>query len=97
MAGVLNRRELRYIAEISFALYVIHPLLAYTWLGGGEGWQKYLRRPLLFAALFGLAHVSTFQYERRWTVWAKRWSSGLSTRPQAGRAAVLPGDGPRAS
>lgn len=64
-------QPLVYIAAVSYALYIIHPLLAHTWLGSGEGWNKYTKRPLLLAVLFALAHISTFHYERRWTAMAK--------------------------
>jgi peptidoglycan/LPS O-acetylase OafA/YrhL len=67
----LNNRALAYLAAISYALYVIHPLLAYTWLGSGEGLAKYAKRPLLLAALFLTAHLSTFHYERRWIALGK--------------------------
>ena len=71
---LLNRRELAYIAKISFALYVIHVGLTTTWLGSGDTAVKYLKRPLLFAALFGLAHLSTFHFEKRWIDLGHRWS-----------------------
>lgn len=55
---------MRYIAEISYALYIIHGVLSATWLGQGERLAKYLKRPLLFAVTFALAHVSTFYFEK---------------------------------
>ena len=70
----LGSRALKYIAEVSFALYVIHPLLAASWLGSGDKIIKYLKRPLLFAALFALAHLSTFYYEERWIAWGKSYA-----------------------
>ncbi len=36
LARFLNLKVLVYLASISYALYVIHPLLAHTWLGSGE-------------------------------------------------------------
>lgn len=76
LAGaVLGSRTLRYIAAVSFALYVIHGMLIDTWLGSGDKLVKYLKRPLLFAATFALAHVSTFHYERHWIEWGKRLTS----------------------
>lgn len=63
---LLASRPLRHVAAISYALYVWHPLLAESWLGTGEGVEKYLKRPLLFAALWGLAYVSTTYYEALW-------------------------------
>jgi peptidoglycan/LPS O-acetylase OafA/YrhL len=69
----LNLRVFIYIATISYALYVIHPLLAhYTWFGSGDGLEKYLKRPLLFLVLVIAAHVSTFYYERFWIKLAKK-------------------------
>ena len=51
VAQLLNNRALFYIATISYALYVVHPLLIHTWLGSGDTVIKYLKRPLLFACL----------------------------------------------
>ena len=72
----------RYIAEISYALYVFHGMLTITWLGGEEATkvERYLRRPLLVLATFALAHLSTFYYERKFIALGKK----LTSRP-AGR------------
>jgi peptidoglycan/LPS O-acetylase OafA/YrhL len=90
--GVLTTKPLAYIAEISYALYIIHPLAADTWLGSGGKLVKYAKRPLLFAVTFALAHVSTRYYERRWIEWGKRLSS-LSASPEEPGAGArrLPG------
>lgn len=61
---ILTNRYLVYIAAISYSLYLIHPLLAHSWLADGDVVEKYLKRPLLFVVLFLLAHLSTFYYER---------------------------------
>lgn len=66
---------LTYIATVSYALYVIHPLTTYGWLGSGDGIVKYAKRPLSFLLTFGLAHISTFYYEKHWVAWGKRWIS----------------------
>lgn len=68
----LNLRILSYLAVTSYALYVIHPFLGHTWLGEGEGVEKYLKRPLLFAVLFVLAHLSTTYYERIFINWSRK-------------------------
>jgi peptidoglycan/LPS O-acetylase OafA/YrhL len=82
--GWLERKWLYYVAQISYALYVIHPLLAHTWLGSGEDkLVKYAKRPLLFAAIFLAAHVSTFHFERRFIELGKK----LRTRKPAATAA----------
>jgi peptidoglycan/LPS O-acetylase OafA/YrhL len=45
---LLNQQSLQYIATISYALYIIHGGLRYTWLGEGDKIIRYLKRPLLF-------------------------------------------------
>ncbi len=80
LSSVLNSRALFYIATISYALYVIHPLLAYSWLGSGEGWEKYAKRPLLFLVLIALAHISTYHYERKWIAFAKQLTARSAAR-----------------
>lgn len=72
LAKFLNLRILVYLASVSYALYVIHPLLAHTWLGSGDVIEKYAKRPLLFAILFSLAHLSSFYYEKYWITLAKK-------------------------
>ena len=62
----LRRKELAYIAGISYALYVIHGVLGHTWLGEGDLLEKYAKRPLLFLLTFLLAHISTKYYESYW-------------------------------
>ena len=63
---LLRSRTLAYVAKISFALYVIHPFMTHTWLSSGDKLVRYAKRPLLFAATFLLAHISTFHFEQRW-------------------------------
>jgi len=66
LVKALGARWLVYVAGISYALYVWHPLLADTWLGQGDLITKYAKRPLLMLVLFVLAHLSTKYYERWW-------------------------------
>jgi peptidoglycan/LPS O-acetylase OafA/YrhL len=64
----------RYIARISYALYVIHPATAHGWMSEGSTITKYLlKRPVSFALTFILAHMSTFYWESRWQTAAKCW------------------------
>lgn len=79
-----------YIAEISYALYVVHGALAATWLGGlnVSTFERYSRRPLLFALTFGLAHISTYYYEQRFTALGKRLARYVSDGTR--RAAPAP-------
>lgn len=83
LSKLLQTRSLAYIATISYALYIIHHLLVFTWLGEGERLARYLKKPLLIAASFALAHVSTFYFEHRWIAAGKRLSALLAQRRAA--------------
>ncbi len=83
LSKLLQARSLAYIATISYALYIIHHLLVFTWLGEGERLARYLKKPLLIAATFALAHVSTFYFEHRWIAAGKRLSTLLAQRRAA--------------
>jgi peptidoglycan/LPS O-acetylase OafA/YrhL len=76
----LRSRALAYVAEISYALYIWHPLVADTWLGTGAKLVKYAKRPLLLVATWAIAHVSTRYYEARWIAFGKRWIARLKNR-----------------
>lgn len=76
--GWLHNKLLIYIANISFALYVIHPFFGHTWLGEGERIEKYLKRIPLFLLLWLLAHVSTFYFENKFMQTGKWFSARLS-------------------
>jgi peptidoglycan/LPS O-acetylase OafA/YrhL len=70
----LASRPMRYIATISYALYIIHPATAQAWMNEGGTMIKYLlKRPISFALTFILAHLSTFYWERHWQFAARRW------------------------
>ncbi|HTF67709.1 MAG TPA: acyltransferase [Edaphobacter sp.] len=74
LIAVLSSRVLRYVAAISYALYVIHPLTAHGWWNDGSVWQRYLfKRPLGFAITLAAAHLSTFYWEKTWIQMARRW------------------------
>jgi peptidoglycan/LPS O-acetylase OafA/YrhL len=81
LGRLLQGRVLAYVAKISFAVYVLHGGLAQTWLGGGERLEKYLKRPLLVAVTWALAHLSTFTFEAR----AQALGRSLSRRWTAAR------------
>lgn len=81
LARMLSARFLIFCASISYALYVIHPILAYTWLGDTDLHMKYLKRPLFFAVLFLLAYVSTRYYES-WFIAQGRKLSARWSRSQ---------------
>ena len=67
----------RYVAAVSFALYVFHAILTESWLGSGDKLVKYAKRPLLIGATFALAHLSTYHFERYFIALSRR----LTTRP----------------
>lgn len=69
----LESRPMAYVAEVSYALYVIHGVLSATWLGTGDRLEKYLKRPLLFGLTFALAHVSTRYFEQPITRRVRDW------------------------
>jgi peptidoglycan/LPS O-acetylase OafA/YrhL len=74
LRAALSAKGPRYIAVISYALYVIHPLTAHGWWSAGTLMEKYLiKRPLSIVITFALAHVSTLHWERFWTRAAQRW------------------------
>jgi peptidoglycan/LPS O-acetylase OafA/YrhL len=75
LGALLRSRPAAYIAETSYAVYVIHGILGHSWLGTGDLLEKYAKRPLLVAATFALAHLSTFAFERRFIDLAKRLTS----------------------
>ena len=71
---LLASRPARYVAEISYALYVIHPATVFGWMNEGSLEVRYLvKRPLSIIATFILAHLSTFYWEKIWTDAAKAW------------------------
>jgi peptidoglycan/LPS O-acetylase OafA/YrhL len=73
-ASVIVSGPMRYVANISYALYVIHPLTAYGWMNEGSVLIKYLlKRPISLVLTFTLAHLSTFYWERPWQLAVKGW------------------------
>lgn len=87
---ILSSSPMRYVAAISYALYVIHPATIQGWMNQGTAFERYiLKRPISFLLTFGLAHLSTYYWERRWLRAAKnfiRWRRGA--RHAAGVATI---------
>jgi peptidoglycan/LPS O-acetylase OafA/YrhL len=77
IAKLMRSPSLKYIGAISYCLYVNHQFLEYTWLGSGSKLVKYAKRPLLIAASFAIAHLSTFGFENRCIALGKRLSLAL--------------------
>jgi peptidoglycan/LPS O-acetylase OafA/YrhL len=69
---LLKNKLLFYLANISFALYILHGVLIHTWLGDGDTIEKYLKRPLLLVVTFLIAHWSTHHFEKYWLELGKK-------------------------
>jgi peptidoglycan/LPS O-acetylase OafA/YrhL len=80
---LLCTRPLRCIAEISYALYVIHPATMHGWLGSGDTYVKYAKRPLSFLLTFALAHLSTYKYEHHFMAFGKQLCRRIEHRERA--------------
>lgn len=65
LRAIMTSATARYIADVSYALYVIHPATTMGWLAGTGTFDKYaIKRPISLAITFALAHLSTFYLER---------------------------------
>jgi peptidoglycan/LPS O-acetylase OafA/YrhL len=76
--ALLTHPALKYIATISYALYIIHPIVSYGWLDPNNTDSKFFKyfvqRPLSIIILFTLPHFSSFYYEKYWISIGKRLS-----------------------
>ena len=85
---LLASRSMRYVARISYALYVVHPATALGWMNEGSTMTKYLlKRPISFALTFILAHISTFYWESLWQSAARK---SLQKRRRMSSDAIVP-------
>ncbi|WP_426413294.1 acyltransferase family protein [Bradyrhizobium ganzhouense] len=67
LSTFLSSAPMRYLATISYALYVIHQATIQGWMNEGSIFERYfLKRPISLATTFALAHLSTFHWERAW-------------------------------
>lgn len=80
LSPLLVIRPARYVAAISYALYIFHPYSMSGWLGSGERLEKYAKRPICFALSFAAAHLSTFCYEGPINRWAHRMTASRTAR-----------------
>ena len=69
---MLEGRTLRYLATISYALYIWHPLTTHGWFDAGSKGLKYAKRPLGLVLSLAIAHLSTFYVERPFITLGKR-------------------------
>ena len=64
---VLESRIAAYIAKISYALYIYHPLAVFGWFNQGSLTERYLfKRPISYLLSWIAAHLSTFFWEMPW-------------------------------
>lgn len=86
--AVLGQSWMKYVAEVSYALYVIHGPFRHGWFAEGGVAERYLiKRPIGILATFVLAHFSTFYFERWWIRLGKRWSA---RKPASSSPSVAP-------
>lgn len=88
VSRLLQLRILAYIAAISYALYILHPIVNWGWLASGTLFVKYAKRIPELVAVFALAHLSTFYFEHFWISAGKRWSKRLTRKPPLDTASV---------
>jgi peptidoglycan/LPS O-acetylase OafA/YrhL len=84
---VLRSRTLFFLAEISYALYVLHRLVDVGWLDTGTKIVRYAKRVPALAVVFVGAWASTRYYEHWWIAQGKRWSRRLEPKPAPAAAA----------
>jgi peptidoglycan/LPS O-acetylase OafA/YrhL len=76
---ILCGRALGYLAEISYALYVIHPLTYTGWLGSGDVIERYAKRVVSLCLTFIFAHFSTRYYEKYWIELGHRLAKNMES------------------
>lgn len=81
LVKLLRWRFLLFCAAISYPLYVLHPILSFTWLSSGTAVMKYAKRPLFFAALFALSYLSTRYYESWFIALGRALARRVGRRP----------------
>ncbi|WP_312490040.1 acyltransferase [Sphingomonas sp.] len=89
LAQLLRGRVLGYIARISYALYVLHPLSYAGWMGSGDVVVRYTKRIGSFMLAFGGAHLSTFYFEQPLTRLGHRIAQGVKRREPAPSESII--------
>lgn len=83
----LTSSPMRYLAKISYALYVIHHATYKGWMDAGTTFERYaFKRPVSFAITFVLAHLSTKYWEKPWMDLGRKWI--IKRRADASRHSV---------
>ena len=74
LLDILESRIARYIARISYALYIWHPLMVFGIMNTGSTMERYLfKRPISWALTWVAAHLSTVYWEAFWQRRVRRW------------------------
>ena len=75
--SLLEGRVAAYIARISYALYIYHPLMIFGWMNAGSDWLRYLvKRPISYLLTWAAAHASTYFWEMPFQQLARRLVAG---------------------
>lgn len=85
---LLCGRTLGYLAHVSYALYVIHPLTVAGWLGEGDVILRYTKRVGSFLITFLFAHLSTNYYEHYWIGLGHRLAGRIERKAERKRDAM---------
>ncbi|MET0329896.1 MAG: acyltransferase [Dyella sp.] len=88
LRGLLQRRPLTYLGEISYSIYLVHfPLIVISlWVAGFTG-PLPMGSPWMLAGFYVLVLVSASASYRYVEMPSKRWLAGWWPAPQAGQAA----------
>lgn len=71
--SVLESHAARHIANISYALYIYHPLMIWGWFNSGNLAERYLfKRPISYVMTWVAAYLSTRFWEKPWQSAARR-------------------------
>ena len=82
LSTILESRPAAYIARISYALYIWHPLMVFGWMNTGSDLVRYLiKRPVSYVLTWAAAHTSTFWWEAPFQRMARRMTEPRSRGP----------------
>lgn len=88
LSAFLRHRVMAYLAKISYALYIFHPLTIYGPMNEGSTAERYLlKRPVSFVLTFLAAHISTVYWERLWSRAARGYLARRAARAPTTAAA----------
>lgn len=74
LLAVLESAPARYVASISYALYIWHPLMIHGVMNSGSTLERYLvKRPASWALTWAAAHLSTRHWEAPWQRRVRGW------------------------